>query len=146
MSLMQVLSVNASGMEAQSMRMRMLAENLANSQTTRTPQGGPYQRKDVVFEAGGDTGLSFGAHFASAMAEPLIGVRVSEIVESEDAVDMRFDPSHPDADEDGYVAYPRVNPAEELVNLQSAARAYEANIAAMNTAKEMLRRSMELLR
>lgn len=145
MSLMQVLTVNASGMQAQSTRMRMMAENLANAQTTRTPQGGPYQRKDVVLEAG-DAGSSFGAHFTSAMAEPLIGVRVSEIIETEDAIEMRYDPSHPDANDDGYVAFPRVNPAEELINLQGAARAYEANIAAMNTAKEMIRRSMDLLR
>ncbi len=146
MSLMQVLSVNASGMQAQSTRMRMMAENLANAQTTRTPQGGPYQRKDVVLESDGEVPGSFSSHLASAMAEPLIGVRVSEIFEAEDAVNMRYDPGHPDANEEGYVAFPSVNPAEELINLQSAARAYEANIAAMNTAKEMLRRSMELLR
>ena len=126
--------------------MRLLAENLANAQTTRTPEGGPYKRKDVVFESASAFGSSFAGHLAAAMAEPLVGVRVSELIENSEAVDLRYDPHHPDADADGYVAYPRVNPAEELVNLQGAARSYEANIAAMTTAKEMLRRSMELLR
>lgn len=146
MSLMHVLSVSASGMQAQSMRMRMMAENLANAQTTRTPEGGPYRRKDVVLESDRDVTGPFSAHLAAAMAQPLIGVRVSELFENEDAVDLRYEPQHPDANEDGYVAFPRVNPAEELVNLQAAARAYEANIAVMTTAKEMLRRSMDLLR
>lgn len=146
MSLLQALSISASGMEVQSMRMRLLAENLANAQTTRTPEGGPYRRKDAVLESAPGLRESFSSHFAAAMAEPLVGVRVGEILEDEHAVDLRFEPHHPDADESGYVRYPRVNPAEEMVNLQSAARAYEANIAAMTTAKEILRRSMDLLR
>lgn len=146
MSLMNTLSVSASGMEAQSMRMRLLAENLANAQTTRTPEGGPYKRKDVVLESTSGLQNTFASHLSAAMAEPLVGVRVSELIENAEAVDLRYEPYHPDADNDGYVAYPQVNPAEELVNLQGAARAYEANIAAMSTAKEMLRRSMDLLR
>lgn len=146
MSLMNVLSVSASGMEVQSARMRAMAENLANMQTTRTPDGGPYRRRDVVIESSNDIAGSFSGHLSLAMAEPLIGVRVSELIENPDAVELRYEPGHPDADTDGYVAFPKVNPAEELVNLQSAARAYEANIAVMTTAKEMLRRSMEMLR
>lgn len=146
MSLMNALSVSASGMQAQSTRMRLLAENLANAQTTRTPEGGPYRRKDAVFESATGTANSFASHLAVAMSEPLVGVRVGEIIENQDAVDLRYEPHHPDADAEGYVRFPKVNPAEELVNLQSAARAYEANIAAMTTAKEMLRRSMEMLR
>ncbi|MCW5966117.1 MAG: flagellar basal body rod protein FlgC [Bryobacterales bacterium] len=146
MSLMNALAVSATGMEAQSMRMRMLAENLANAQTTRTPEGGPYKRKDVVLESAPGVESSFAGQLAAAMAEPSVGVRVSELIENSEAVDLRYEPYHPDADTDGYVAYPHVNPAEELVNLQAAARAYEANIAAMSTAKDMLRRSMELLR
>ncbi|MCU0228286.1 MAG: flagellar basal body rod protein FlgC [Bryobacterales bacterium] len=146
MSLMHALSVSASGMDAQSTRMRLLAENLANAQTTRTPEGGPYRRKDAVLESAEGVKGSFAGHLATAMAEPLVGVRVSELIENQEAVDLRYEPGHPDADADGYVAYPHVNPAEELINLQGAARAYEANIAAMSTAKEMLRRSMELLR
>lgn len=146
MSLMHALSVSASGMDAQSTRMRLLAENLANAQTTRTPEGGPYRRKDAVLESAAGVQTSFAGHLAAAMSEPLVGVRVSELIENAEAIDLRYEPSHPDADADGYVAYPHVNPAEELINLQGAARAYEANIAAMTTAKEMLRRSMELLR
>jgi flagellar basal-body rod protein FlgC len=146
MSLMNVLAVSATGLEAQSARMRTMAENLANAQTTRTPDGGPYRRRDVVIESSSDLPHSFAGHLAVAMTEPLMGVRISELIEDEQAIEMRYEPHHPDANADGYVAYPKVNPAEEMVNLQSAARAYEANIAAMTTAKEMLRRSMELLR
>jgi len=146
MSMMDALSVSASGMEVQSARMRTMAENLANAQTTRTPEGGPYRRRDIVVESSSDLSHSFAGHLALAMAEPLVGARVSELLEDEQAVELRYEPQHPDANDDGYVSYPKVNPAEEMVNLQSAARAYEANIAAMTTAKEMLRRSMELLR
>lgn len=146
MSLMDVLSVSATGLEVQSARMRTMAENLANSQTTRTPEGGPYKRRDVVVESTPMQTQSFAGHFAAAMAEPLIGVRVSELVVDEQAVELRYEPQHPDANGEGYVSYPKVNPAEEMVNMQSAASAYGANIAAMTTAKEMLRRSMELFR
>lgn len=95
MSLMNALAVSATGMEAQSMRMRTLAENLANAQTTRTPEGGPYKRKDVVLETAEGADLSFAGHLAAAMAEPLVGVRVSELIENAEAVDLRYEPTIP---------------------------------------------------
>jgi flagellar basal-body rod protein FlgC len=146
MSLMNTLSISASGMDAQRLRLQALAENLANAETTRTPAGGPYLRKDVSFEAAPVTGLSFSDHFAAAMESPATGVAVSEVREDPQAVEMRYQPGHPDADDKGYVAYPLIRPAEEMVNLQSAARSYEANIAVMTTTKEMVRRSLELFR
>ncbi|MDZ7639146.1 MAG: flagellar basal body rod protein FlgC [Bryobacterales bacterium] len=146
MSLMDSLAISASGMDAQRARLQALAENLANAETTRTPGGGPYLRKDVVFESSAIQGGSFKDHFAAAMDPPQIGVAVREVREDPRAVEMRYQPGHPDADEKGYVAYPRIQPAEEMVNLQSAARAYEANIAVMTATKDMVRRSLELFR
>ena len=146
MSLMNSLSISASGMDAQRARLQALAENLANAETTRTPGGGPYLRKDVVFESSTLAGGSFQDHFAAALDAPQLGVAVSEVREDPQAVEMRYQPGHPDADAKGYVAYPSIQPAEEMVNLQGAARAYEANIAAMTVTKDMVRRSLELFR
>jgi flagellar basal-body rod protein FlgC len=146
MSLMNSLSISASGMDAQQLRLQTLAENLANAETTRTPAGGPYLRKDVYFEAAPMAGSSFADHFASALESSATGVSVSELREDPQAVEMRYQPGHPDADAQGYVAYPLIRPAEEMVNLQSAARAYEANIAVLTTTKDMVRRSLELFR
>lgn len=135
MSLFSALSISASGMAAQRARAELLTENLANSETTRTPDGGPYRRKDVVFET-----QSFSSMFDSA------GVAVSEIVVDERDPEQRYLPSHPDAAANGYVAFPRINPAEEMVDLMGASRNYEANIASMSVAKEMIQRSIDLLR
>ena len=146
MSLMNSLSISASGMDAQRARLQALAENLANAETTRTPGGGPYLRKDVVFESSAITGDSFQDHFASAMDASRMGVTAREVREDPHAVELRYQPGHPDADDKGYVAYPSIQPAEEMVNLQGAARSYEANIAAMTVIKDMVRRSLELFR
>src|SRR5947207_5434312 len=110
MSLFSVLSIGASGMSAQRMRAELLVENLANAETTRTPGGGPYRRKDVVFESS-----SVESPFASMLGAQMHaagGVSVSEVVTDTRDPDRRYMPGHPDADVDGYVAFPRVNPAE----------------------------------
>lgn len=146
MSLMNTLSISASGMDAQRARLQALAENLANAETTRTPGGGPYLRKDVVFESSALPAGAFQDYFASAMDGTQTGVAVREVREDPQAVEMRYQPGHPDADANGYVAYPSIQPAEEMVNLQGAARAYEANIAVMSATKDMVRRSLELFR
>lgn len=146
MSLMSSLAISASGMEAQRVRLQALAENLANAETTRTPSGGPYLRKDVVFESGAVSAGLFEDYLASVMDSAPVGVRVSEVRQDPAAVELRYQPDHPDADRDGYVAYPSIKPAEEMVNLQGAARAYEANIAVMTATKDMVRRSLELFR
>jgi len=144
MSLFSVLSIGASGMAAQRTRAELLAENLANAETTRTPEGGPYRRKDAVFAS---TPLT--SPFASAFnseVQGMSGVSVTDIVTDTRDPERRYMPGHPDAGPDGYVAFPRVNPAEDMVDLMGAARGYEANVAAISAVKDMIARSLDLLR
>lgn len=145
MSLFAALSVSSSGMAAQRMRTEYLAENLANAETTRTPEGGPYRRKDVVFQTQSVT-TPFSSVFQSAMDSGMQGVEVSDVIVDDREPEKRFSPGHPDADKDGYVAFPRMNPAEEMVDLMSASRSYQANIAAITAVKDMILRSIDLLK
>ena len=145
MSLFSSLSVSASGMAAQRARTEVLVENLANSETTRTPEGGPYRRKDVVFAEDSSVG-SFSSEMDSALGPALSGVTVSEIAVDDSAPEMRYQPGHPDADKDGYVAYPKINPAEDMVDLLGASRGYEANVAAISAVKDMINKSLDLFR
>ncbi len=145
MSLFSTLSVSASGMAAQRARAEVLVENLANADSTRTAEGGPYQRKDVVFETS-STSSPFSSVFQSALDGEASGVAVSQVVTDSRPPERRYMPGHPDADKDGYVAYPRVNPAEDMVDLLGASRGYEANVAAMGAIKDMIQRSIDLLK
>ena len=145
MSLFSSLSVSASGMAAQRARTEVLVENLANSETTRTPEGGPYRRKDVVFSEDSSTG-SFSSELGSALGSTPSGVLVSEITVDDSAPELRYHPGHPDADKDGYVAYPKINPAEDMVDLLGASRGYEANVAAISAVKDMINKSLDLFR
>jgi len=144
MSLFSVLSVGASGMAAQRTRAELLVENLANAETTRTPEGGPYRRKDVVFE--NTTVNSPFASVFSAQLESPNGVAVSQIVTDTSDPELRYLPGHPDANPDGYVAFPRINTAEDMVDLMAAARSYEANVSAIAAVKDMIQRSIDLFR
>ena len=144
MSLLSALSVSASGMAAQRTRAELVVENLANSETTRTPEGGAYRRKDAVFTSAPQVS-AFGAVFQTEMGEGINGVQVSDVIEDTEEPDKRYIPGHPDADKDGYVAFPRINPAEEMVDLLGAQRGYEGNIAAMTAVKDMIMRSISLL-
>jgi flagellar basal-body rod protein FlgC len=143
MSLFSVLSIGASGMAAQRTRAELLVENLANSETTRTPEGGPYRRKDAVF-----TSTSVASPFASVFDQEVqeAGVAVEDIITDTREPERRYLPGHPDADADGYVAFPRVNPAEDMVDLMGASRNYQANVAAISAVKDMIERSLDLLR
>jgi flagellar basal-body rod protein FlgC len=151
-NLFQTLSISASGMGAQRHRAQLLAENLANAETTRTPEGGPYRRRDVVFQS--DAASSpFSAAFQNEMGRDGegvgaegVGVKVSEVIEDEREPDRRYSPGHPDADKFGYVAYPRINPAEDMVDMMGASRNYGANVSAMMALKDMIGRSIDLLR
>lgn len=143
MSLFTSLSVAASGMSAQRERASLLVENMANADTTRTPEGGPYRRKDVVF-APSAVENPFASVFQSAMEGT--GVEVSEIIVDEREPERRYLPGHPDADATGYVAMPRMNPAEEMVDLMSASRSYQANVSAISAIKDMIHRSIDLMR
>lgn len=147
MSLFNSLSVSASGMNAQRVRAELLVENLANAETTRTAAGGPYRRKDVVFQSEDQQ-----SPFASALSDQLnggsegTGVTVSDIIVDPRDPEKRYLPGHPDAGPDGYVAFPNLNPAEEMVDLLSASRGYQANVASMTSVKEMIQRSIDLLK
>jgi flagellar basal-body rod protein FlgC len=142
MSLFASLSVSASGMAAQRTRAALLVENIANSETTRTPEGGPYRRKDAVFSTS-----SVGSEFASELESQMqTGVRVSSISVDQRDPERQYAPGHPDADADGYVSIPRMNPAEDMVDLVTANRGYQANVAAMSAVKDMIQKSIELLR
>jgi len=145
MSLFSVLSVSASGMAAQRTRAALLVENIANSETTRTPEGGPYRRKDVLFSSS-PVQSSFASEFDTQLAQPLTGVSVSGVSVDTREPEKRYLPGHPDADANGYVAVPRVNPAEDMVDLMGANRSYQANVAAMSAIKDMLQKSIDLLR
>ena len=144
MSLFSLLSVSASGMSAQRTRAELLVENLANAETTRTPEGGPYRRKDAVFTTQSPES-PFSSIFESQLGRPE-GVGVSEVVVDDRAPERRYLPGHPDADKEGYVAFPRINPAEDMVDLMSATRGYQANVAAISSIKDMIQRSIDLLR
>ncbi len=137
MSINQILDIASTGMAAQRLRVQLIASNIANSETTRTKEGGPYRRKDAVFQAQ-DMG------FSGALANA--GVRVASIQVSREPFLSRYEPGHPDADTDGVVSYPNVNPVEEMVNLTEASRAYEANIAVVRAAKTMASSALEILR
>ena len=145
MSLFGAISVSASGMEAQRTRAELITENLANADTTRTPQGGPYKRKDAIFTSAPVKG-SFAQTLSEFSSWRPDGVRVSQIAVDDSDPERRYLPGHPDADPDGYVAFPKINPAEEMVDLMSASRSYQANVAAISSVKDMIARSIDLFR
>ena len=145
MSLFTSLSVSASGMAAQRTRAEILVQNLANAETTRTAEGGPYRRKDVLFETQA-VGSAFASQFDAHLYGSQQGVAISGIETDQSDPERRYMPGHPDADSSGYVAFPRVNIAEDTVDLISASRSYQANIAAISAVKDMLQHSLELFR
>ena len=145
MSLLSALSVSASGMAAQRTRSELLVENIANSETTRTAEGGPYRRKDAVFSST-PVPSAFSSLLDEQLGSSLMGVTVAGVSVDTREPDRRYMPGHPDADKDGYVAMPRVNPAEDMVDLIGASRGYQANVSAISAVKDMIQRSIDLLR
>jgi flagellar basal-body rod protein FlgC len=131
-------------MSAQRTRAELLVENMANAETTRTADGGPYRRKDVVF-ASEPQSSPFSALFQREIGGTT-GVTIADVVEDQREPEKRYLPGHPDADAEGYVAFPRINPAEDMVDLMGASRGYQANVAAMTAIKDMIHRSIDLLR
>ena len=148
MSLFSSLDVSASGMAAQRTRAELLVENMANAETTRTAAGGPYQRQHVVFTSEAPQ-QSFASQLmgqaASADAQ-IGGVRVSAVVADQGGSLRRFDPGHPDADKDGFVSYPDINPLTEMVDLMGATRAYGLNSSAVQAEKGMVAASLDILK
>jgi flagellar basal-body rod protein FlgC len=132
------LGISGSGMTAERVRMDVIAENLANADTTRTSAGGPYRRKEVVLEAKGSGGGSF--------ADVLGGVQVAGVVNDTSPDRRVYEPGHPDADKQGFVTLPNVDPVTEMVDLITASRGYEADVQAMNTSKSMFSKALDVLR
>ncbi len=148
MSLLNVYQISSQGMSAQRERLEAAATNLANANTTRTAVGGPYRRRDVVLESISSASSSafdapLGASSRMASDQP-DGVRARTLISENSEGIKRHMPGHPDADANGYVTLPDVDSLEETVNLMSAARAFEANVTAFNTAKELARASLRL--
>jgi flagellar basal-body rod protein FlgC len=142
------LEISASGLTAQRLRMDVTAENLANAQTTKGADGQPYRRKEVVLREIPQGG--FGAQLTAAMGSGSKsrpgGVEVAQIATDQTAGKMVYDPSHPDANAQGYVQMPNVDTVTEMVDLIDASRAYEANVTAMSASKQMFTKTLELLR
>lgn len=150
MGLFDAIDASGSALSAERLRMDVTSENLANAQTTKGADGQPYRRKEVVLQQSGASGTSFSSVLASMQgaggAKSVNGVRVAGIVEDSSALKRIYDPGHPDADKNGYVTMPNVNTVTEMTDLISSSRAYEANVTAMQTAKTMFAKTLDLLR
>lgn len=145
MSVFGAMNVSATGMTAQSVRRDIISQNIANVNTTREANGKPYKKKNVVFEEKSVTSFAMALDLSmGATGIGLDGVKVSKIVEDDSEGRMVYDPSHPDADEDGYVTYPNVNVVQEMTDLIDASRAYEANVTAFNASKSMYMKTLEM--
>jgi flagellar basal-body rod protein FlgC len=143
MDLLKCIDIAASGMTAQRTRLNVISMNLANANTTKTSDGTPYRRKTSIFETA-PVYNSFEEQFKNTMEKKVYGVKVSEIVPVQGEFKKMFDPSHPDADENGYVFLPNVNLVEEMVQMLNANRSYEANASAIKTAKDMALKALEI--
>ncbi len=143
MNFINALRIGASGLSAQRLRMNVTSSNLANINTTRTPRGGPYRRKDVVF-TGKPLNQSFKETLRNRMGNSMSEVRVDEIIEDPREPHAKYNPHHPDADKNGYVKTPNINLMEEMANMISASRSYEANAAAIKATKDMALKALEI--
>jgi flagellar basal-body rod protein FlgC len=143
MSFLDALQTSATGLSAQRLRMNLISSNLANINSTRTEEGGPYKRKDAVFEADPQQ-PSFSQALSDRIGPEQVNVKVTEIREDNRQPILKYDPDHPDADANGYVALPNINVVEEMVNMLSASRSYEANITALRATKDMATEAMDI--
>jgi len=146
MGLFNSFAISASGLTAERLRMDVIANNIANANTTKTVEGGPYIRQRVIFEPRGEK-LSFLVPFIYEKNKRIInfqGVKVTGIIKDSTPPKMVYDPGHPDADKDGYVAMPNVDIVKEMVDMIAATRAYEANVTAINSAKTMAAKALDI--
>lgn len=137
------MDVSSSALAAERTRMNMISSNVANANSTQTAEGGPYRRKDAVFSAAPLPG-SFQSTLDRASGRGPQGVAVVQVVEDQNPPRLQYDPSHPDADDQGYVALPNVNVVEEMADLVTATRSYEANVTAVQAAKSMALKTLEI--
>lgn len=146
MNLFGLMDVSGSALEAERLRAEVVASNMANAETTRTPEGGPYRRQQVVFQsAASDQGV-FANHLLSESNGEVGGVEVAAVVSDNAPGLRRYDPQHPDADKNGYVEYPDINPLTEMVDMMSATRAYDLNSSAVQATKGMIDTSLDILK
>jgi flagellar basal-body rod protein FlgC len=161
MNLFGVLNVSGSALQAERLRAEVVASNMANAETTRTPQGGPYKRQQVVFESQASDQGAFANHLFShggglsgngsesiglGSQDDIGGVKIAAVVSDNSPGLRRYDPGHPDADKDGYVTFPDINPLTEMVDLMSATRAYDLNSSAVEATKGMITASLDILK
>lgn len=146
MALFTGMNINASGMSAERLRLDVISENIANANTTRTKEGGPYVRKNVIFMEKVSTADSFGEVLNRTISGIGDGVKVTAITKDTDTdMNLVYEPSHPDADENGYVLYPNVNIVTEMTDLIDASRAFEANATAFEASKNVASRGLSIL-
>ncbi len=138
------MRISSSGMAAQRMRMNTISSNIANINTTQTPEGGPYRRKDVVFEAMPEAKTFGDIIMATDPRNDMQRVQVTDVISDRKAPLMKYEPDHPDANPDGYVAYPNINLMEEMTNMIQASRAYEANVSTMQAQKDLSLSALEI--
>jgi len=143
MDFFDAIHASSSGLSAQRLRMNLISGNLANVNTTRTREGGPYRRKEAIFAAR-PLEESFKNILSDRQMKQLSIVEVDRVIDDSNPPVMKYDPQHPDADEKGYVAMPNINVMEEMVNMISATRGYEANVTALKAAKDMASRALEI--
>ncbi|MEN6615301.1 MAG: flagellar basal body rod protein FlgC [Syntrophorhabdus sp.] len=143
MGAFDIFKISASGMKSQRTRMDTIASNVANVQTTSTEEGGPYRKKEVVFKT---IDVSDTRSFAGALSRSAEGVEVDSVNESDKPFQMVYNPSHPDANPEGYVTFPNINMMEEMTDMTAAARAYEANVNVLSTTKDMFLKTLELIK
>ncbi len=145
MNFLNALDISSSGLASQRTRMNLIAMNLSHMQTTRTPEGGPYRRKMPVFDTQ-PLFQGFRGNLRDSLDRELEDVQVNEVVQDQRDFKMVFDPSHPDADEFGYVLMPNINVVEEMVDMISAKRGYEANVTAVKASQNMALKALDILR
>lgn len=141
MDIFTTFDIAASGLKAQRTRLNTISSNMANAETTSTPEGGPYKKKSVVFQS---EPVSFKDQLRQSLNNQAEGVKVAQIIEDNEPPQQIYNPSHPDADEDGYVGMPNVSILKEMVDMMSATRSYEANTTVIKSAKRMAMKALEI--
>lgn len=148
MNLFGLFQISGSALTAERLRAEVVTSNLANAETTRTAEGGPYRRKMVLFspEASSPFHLLLANSAGESAGMNSGGVRISDVVDDPTPPEQRYEPGHPDADSSGFVSYPAINPTQEMVDLLGSERAYELNASAVQAAKQMIQQSLQILK
>jgi flagellar basal-body rod protein FlgC len=147
MNIFDSLAVSGSALSAERQRSEIIAANMANAETTHTEAGGPYRRREVIFQSHGTSSFQLALSNTGGHGTPPAGsVQISEVVDDPAPPIMRYEPGHPDANKDGYVAYPAINPVMEMVDLMGSVRAYQLNASAVAAAKQIIQQSIEILK